>query len=43
MDKILDDESKVKQQEDLGFDVMTTDESFMEEVISEEDKARFKT
>ncbi len=42
MDKILDDESKVKQQEDLGFDVMTASESFMEEVISEEDKARLK-
>ena len=42
MDKILDDESKVKQQEDLGFDVMTASETFMEEVISEEDKARLK-
>ena len=28
--------------EDLGFDVMTASESFMEEVISEEDKARLK-
>ena len=42
MDKILDDESKVKQQEDLGFDVMTASETFMEEVISEEDKTRLK-
>ena len=42
MEKILDDESKVKQQEDLGFDVMTASESFMEEVISEEDKSRLK-
>ena len=42
MDKILDDESKVKQQEDLGFDVMTASESFMEQVISEEDKSRLK-
>ena len=42
MEKILDDESKIKQQEDLGFDVMTASESFMEEVISEEDKARLK-
>ena len=42
MDKILDDESKVKQQEDLGFDVMTASETFMEEVISEEEKTRLK-
>ena len=42
MEKILDDESKVKKQEDLGFDVMTASETFMEEVISEEDKARLK-
>ena len=42
MEKILDDESKIKQQEDLGFDVMTASESFMEQVISEEDKARLK-
>ena len=42
MEKILDDESKIKQQEDLGFDVMTASESFMEEVISEEDKSRLK-
>ena len=32
MEKILDDESKVKQQEDLGFDVMTASESFMEKL-----------
>lgn len=42
MDKILDDESKVKQKEDLGFDVMTASETFMEEVISEEEKTRLK-
>lgn len=42
MEKILDDESKVKKQEDLGFDVMTASETFMEEVISEEDKSRLK-
>ena len=42
LEKILDDESKVKQQEDLGFDVMTASESFMEQVISEEDKSRLK-
>lgn len=42
LEKILDDESKVKQNEDLGFDVMTASETFMEEVISEEDKARLK-
>ena len=42
MEKILDDESKVRKSEDLGFDVMTASETFMEEVISEEDKARLK-
>lgn len=42
MEKILDDESKVRKAEDLGFDVMTASETFMEEVISEEDKARLK-
>ena len=42
IEKILDDESKVKKQEDLGFDVMTASETFMEEVISEEDKSRLK-
>ena len=33
MEKILDDESKEKQNEDLGFEVMTASETFMEEVI----------
>ena len=42
MEKILDDESKEKQNEDLGFEVMTASETFMEEVISEEDKTRLK-
>ena len=42
MEKILDDESKVRKAEDLGFDVMTASETFMEEVISEEDKASLK-
>lgn len=42
MEKILDDESKEKQNEDLGFEVMTASETFMEEVINEEDKSRLK-
>ena len=42
LDKILDDESRIKQNEDLGFDVMTASETFMEEVINEEDNARLK-
>ena len=42
MEKILDDESREKQNEDLGFDVMTASETFMEEVINEEDRSRLK-
>ena len=42
IEKILDDESREKQNEDLGFDVMTASETFMEEVINEEDKSRLK-
>ncbi len=42
IEKILDDESREKQNEDLGFDVMTASETFMEEVINEEDKSRIK-
>ena len=42
LDKILDDESRIKQNEDLGFDVMTASETFMEEVINEEDNVRLK-
>jgi len=42
LDKILDDESRIKQTEDLGIDVMTASETFMEEVINEEDNARLK-